>query len=1119
MAQRAIGSSSSDSEPVAPGIPANIAKDVLVFEYGTQESLDAIRDLGHELAAVLVEPVQSRRLDLQPVSFLRDLRAVTESTGTALIFDEMITGFRAHPAGCQGLFGIDADLATYGKIIGGGLPVGAVAGSARFMNGIDGGTWRFGDQSYPSAARTYFGGTFCQHPLTMAGSLAVLRHLKAEGPALQENLTKRTAEFAETLNSFFVAEGLSIRVSYFASMFRFEFSGNLEMLFYHLLDKGVYIWEWRNCFLSTAHSDEDLERVIRAVKESVAELRGAGLLALRENTSGLKSQSALTPRVENGKPCCEVKLGPANDQAERPVDPSGFWNRGKSKLGQRTNTAGELGVGVLTNLMGQTLDELTDNIASYRAALAEHGHGPDAGTVTILLHTYVREDAEQAIREARRPLCDYLLSSMTLFKRLAQSQGLAIDLDGLSDTDREYIVQTAYDKYVASSALIGSPDSCRPIVESLIDAGVDEIACFVDFGVPTDLALQGLPQLNELRKRWASGSSKTISYPMSEAQQQLWLLAKLSDDGAKAYNDPAVLTIDGPIDLNAFTKALNQVVERHESLRTTVDPHGERLVVQPHTPIAPQLIDLASSNNPGEAVRAHLEQLNRTLIDFVNGPIFSVTLLKVAEQRHVLVLASHHLVTDGLSMLNVLNELNTCYIAQQRGASPSLASPLQFREFVRWHEEQKSTPAMAEHEAFWMRQFEVPVPPLEWPTDRPRPAVKTFNGAVRRLEIDKSLTDRAAKLAESSGVTQFMLLLAVYEVLLHRLSGQERIVVGCPSAGRGMEGGNSLVGYCAHLLPVVSYVSKSNTGGLHFDEHLRHVRGALLDAYQHQDYPFARLVNKLDLKRDISRSPLLSTVFNFERPTYETHDDGLQIAIHERHVSFARMELTLTANLFDSGIVLECDYNTDLFDAATIDRMLSHYKTLLASVVEHPQCDVHLLPVLDEPKRQQQLRTWNESEPHNVDRCFQQLFEARVDQHPNAVAVCERSSGVQLSYRELNERANQLAHFLRRAGVGPEQRVGVCIDRSVDLMAAILGTLKAGAAYVPMDPAYPARILGRSLAQHRSLFRGARMFAERIDTATIGSRPGPDIDRNGSAKPIEYTATVLYQPSAREPIA
>ena len=1257
LAQRSAGSGAMDSEPVAPGIPANVARDVVVLEYGTPESLAAIRALGHELAAVLVEPVQSRRPEFQPVEFLRELRAVTEASGTALIFDEMITGFRVHPAGCQGLFGIEADIATYGKIIGGGMPIGAVAGRARFLDGIDGGVWRYGDNSYPGASRTYFGGTFCQHPVTMSTALAALRHLKEQGPALQSTLNQRTAGFAGTLNAFFTGEGLPIRVACFSSMFRFEFSGNSELFYYHMLEKGVYIWEWRNCFLSTAHTDEDLARVVAAVKESVAELRAAGFLPPRHPAGqpGDPVAAAAQPPGRNGAtaPGGNGHHG-ANGNGHGNGAGHSFWNRGKSKLGQRESTvshaaggrrahgplafslsyfgtyeaayspekyklliegsrfadeagfqaiwvperhfhefgglspnpsvlaaalaretkrvalragsvvmplhhpmrvaeewslvdnlaggrvgvafasgwhpndfvfapenfgrqreltfsgmetvrriwrgesaalrdgagkevrlklhpmpsraelpcwltivnntetyrkAGELGVGVLTNLMGQTLDELAANIAVYRRALAEAGHDPASGTVTVLLHTYVREDAAQAVREARRPLCDYLLSSMTLWKQLAQSQGLAVDLDALSAEDREYIVMAAYEKYVKSSALIGSPETCRPIVESLLAAGVDELACFVDFGVPADLALSGLPALDELRKQWTepANAPEPESIPMSEAQRQLWLLATMSEDGARAYNDPAVLSIEGEIDLDAFTAALTEVVARHESLRATVDPAGDRLVIHPPAPVAPRYVDFSAAPDPSEMARRHLEEFNTGRIDLVNGPVFTAALLKLDAQHHVIVLGSHHLLTDGLSLLNVIKELNTSYAARRRGAPVTLPPPLQYRDFVRHHEDQAESPAMRAHEDYWLRQFAELPAPADLPSARPRPAVKTYNGAVRHRALDAALTARATKLASARGHTPFMLLLAVYEVLLHRLSGQNTLVVGCPCAGRGLERGDSLVGYCAHLLPIVSALPASPVGPLPFSGHLRQTRATLLDAFQHQDYPFARLLNKLNVKRDISRSPLVSTVFNLERPSFEPSEAGLRLARHDRLVHFARMDLTLTANLIDGGIVLDCDYNTDLYNADAIDRMLLQYETLLRAVVENPDADLRELPLLDEETRRMQLREWNETEPHRVERRVHQLFEARADQRPEALAIRERwAGGASISYRELNERANQLAHFLRRSGVGPEQRVGVCLRRSVDLFVALLGALKAGAAFVPLDPAYPA---------------------------------------------------------------
>ena len=273
------------SVPMAPGVPQHIVDDVLVLPYGEDRSLDLIAAHTHELAAVLVEPVQSRNPGLQPRAFLHRLRELTRASGAALIFDEVITGFRIHPGGAQAWFGIDADLATYGKIVGGGMPIGVVAGAQEFLDRIDGGAWNFGDASHPPVERTFVAGTFCKHPLAMASARAVLRHLKSEGPALQKDLNDRTAELARTLDGVFAEAGLPIVTQHFGSLFRLALSGNtsyvyqpleMDLLYHHLIEKGVYVWEGRTCFLSTAHTNADLEAIVAGVRSSVEEMRDGG---------------------------------------------------------------------------------------------------------------------------------------------------------------------------------------------------------------------------------------------------------------------------------------------------------------------------------------------------------------------------------------------------------------------------------------------------------------------------------------------------------------------------------------------------------------------------------------------------------------------------------------------------------------------------------------------------------------------------------------------------------------------------------------------------------------------------------------------------------------------------
>ncbi|MBG1265456.1 aminotransferase class III-fold pyridoxal phosphate-dependent enzyme, partial [Nostoc sp. WHI] len=264
--------------PIVPGVSPQTVKDVLVLDYDNPKSLDILQAHAHELAAVLVEPVQSRRPDLQPKEFLQQLRQLTQATGTALIFDEVLTGFRIHPGGAQAWFNITADIAIYGKIVGGGMPIGIVAGKTAYMDAIDGGLWNYGDASYPQTEKTFFAGTFNKNHITMASAKAVLEYLQKQGYSLVQELNERTSQLTETLNTYFQTENLPIRIVNFGSLFRFSFSGNLDLLFYHLLEKGIYIWEGRNCFLSTAHTDADIDYLIQAVKNSIEELREGGFL-------------------------------------------------------------------------------------------------------------------------------------------------------------------------------------------------------------------------------------------------------------------------------------------------------------------------------------------------------------------------------------------------------------------------------------------------------------------------------------------------------------------------------------------------------------------------------------------------------------------------------------------------------------------------------------------------------------------------------------------------------------------------------------------------------------------------------------------------------------------------
>lgn len=1217
------------SEPVAPGIPKNVAKDCLVLEYGNPASLETIRAHAHELGAVLVEPVQSRNLSLQPVDFLRSLRALTTELDIALIFDEMISGFRAHQGGVQALWGIRADLATYGKIIGGGTPIGAVAGASRFMDGIDGGMWQYGDASYPSAQRTYFGGTFCQHPVSMAGCLATLRELKRQGPALQEKLTARTTAFAQTLNDYFVQEDLELRVVHFASTFGFRFPGNLEVFYYHLLEKGVYIWEWRACFLSTAHTDEDLAFVINAIKETIELMRDGGFLPPKQRHTDARTAGhthAVTPTAadhpkqvtaaaksepgaKHAQPANQAKgmayglyffgnydaefsaskyellmqgcrfadvngftsiwlperhfdkfggfspnpsvlaaalaretsqiairagsvvmplhhplrvaeewalvdnlsdgrvgiafasgwhpndfaLAPSNFERNREVTFEGvktvrqLW-RGESVAfeggdGKSTplsiyprpkqsdlpawltvvgnpdtyRKAGELGMGILTNLMGQSLEDLEKNIQVYKAALAANGHDTAAPRITVLVHTFLQEDADKAIEIARQPMCDYLLSSLSLFQKMADSLPPNLrDVKNASPADISYIVSKAYERYVAERALIGSPDSCKPMIDRLTSMGITEIACFVDFGVPAADVLDSLPIVKRLLNRVEPASP--VQHRLTEAQRQLWMLAQLGHDPCQAYMDPGHARIEGPLDIEALSTALGVIVARHDSLRSTISADGQSQIVHPPAPVELATIDISQATNPEEAAQGWIREQLRQPIDLVKGPLFTPYLLRLGHDHHILTLFAHHIISDGPSMGVLIRELMTLLDTH---TSAELPQAMQYATFAQWQEEQRKSPDMMAHENYWLKQFETLPADLSLPADHARPPVQSWQGNRVRLKCPPHVINALTETAAAHGSTPYMVLFGAYSALLRQITGQTELVIGAAYAGRSLPGSHTMVGYGVHLLPILIHCD----GDTSLSAHLMRTKEVLLEAYAHQNYPFAWLMNQLPLKRDSSRAPLVSTIFNYEKLPQSHAVGPLTVSPYFGPSAYARVDLTLTVNQIGQDIILEADYNTALFEQASIERLLRSYVEILEQLHQTPDVVLARTKLLSADDEQHTLRDFNSVAQARTAPAVPELIEAQALAQPEAIAVrVYEHEQASLTFAQLNRKANQLAHHLLKLGVKPDQRIGVCLNRTPDLLVALLACLKSGAAYVPMDPDYPADRL-RYLAQ------------------------------------------------------
>jgi len=824
------------SLPVAPGIPNSAGNEIYVLEYGAPESLELIRAHAHELAAVLVEPVQSRHPDLVPIEFLRELRTITAETGVKLIMDEVISGFRMHPGGCQALFGVQADMATYGKVIGGGIPIGVLAGKAECMDALDGGAWQFGDDSNPEADMTFFAGTFVRHPLALAAARAVLIHLKERGPTLQSRLGEMITRFAEDANAFFTSEGVPIRILHFGSLFRLAVAPELthaHLFYFHLLERGIYIRDaGQNCFLSTAHTQADIEALLAAVKESVREM-------------------------QDGE----------------------FFPRGQ---------------------------------------------------------------------------------------------------------------------------------------------------------------VQSVLAPNE--------------FPLTAAQQEVWIASQISAEASCSFNESFTATLRGTLNVEAMRAAVNAVITRHEALRTTFSGDGSTQRVNTAFKLELPLLDW--TNDPRRFDRL-IAQETSTAFDLEKGPLIRAHLVRLKPDEHRLVVTAHHLVFDGWSGNVFLEELRAFYLAQPDSTAPALELATPFRAYAAWETAVVASDEGRAAHAYWKNVHASPAPALELPADHARAAQRSFRGAHTALDLSAGESGSLKGFSAQQNSTLFSTLLSAFATLLHRLTGQDDLVIGIPVAGQNAMGRDALIGHCANVLPLRLRIDANAP----FTDLLKASRPAVLDAFEHQTLSFGQLLSELPLDRDPAHPPLLAVTFNFDPPVALPECGELRIEAAPNPRQHFQFDLAFNLVGVGDGLSIECDYNSDLFDATTIARWLGHYRTLLRSICADAANKVSQLPILESSERQRMLGEWNKTDAPLPDAPVWKLIAAQAARTPDAIAAeCESRH---LSYRELDAAASALAARLQGCGAAPGQLIGICVERSTEMLIAVLGVWKTGAAYVPLDPSFPpARLAG-----------------------------------------------------------
>lgn len=541
------------------------------------------------------------------------------------------------------------------------------------------------------------------------------------------------------------------------------------------------------------------------------------------------------------------------------------------------------------------------------------------------------------------------------------------------------------------------------------------------------------------------------SLPLSFAQQRLWFLNQL-EPSSLTYNLPTAVSLTGPLIVAAMERSINEIRRRHEALRTTfVVEDGQPVqVISPPVPWPLPVVDLTEVTATEQ--EAEVQQLVQQPFDLTRGPLWRTTLLRLGEEEHVLFLSMHHIVFDDWSFAVFLQELAALYEAFSAGKPSPLAElPIQYADFALWQRQWLQGEALEKQLSYWKQQLDGAPTMVELPTDRPRPAVQTYRGARQYIMLSKQVSEALKLLSQQEEVTLFMVLLAAFGTWLYRYTGQEDILVGSPIAGRNQVETEELIGFFVNTLVMRTYLGGNPT----FRQLLARVRQVALGAYSHQDLPFEKLVEELHPERDPSCSSLFQVMFVLQNaPKSVLELSGLSLNFQDIDSGTAKFDLTLELQETTEGIRGWFEYNTDLFDACTVHRMVGHFQTLLEGIVANPEQKLSELPLLTAAERLTLLVEWNNTQAdYPKDACIHQMFEAQVELTPNAVAVVFEDQ--QLTYRELNARANKIAHYLLRLGVGPEVLVGICVERSLEMIVGLLGILKAGGAYVPLDPAYP----------------------------------------------------------------
>jgi amino acid adenylation domain-containing protein len=565
-----------------------------------------------------------------------------------------------------------------------------------------------------------------------------------------------------------------------------------------------------------------------------------------------------------------------------------------------------------------------------------------------------------------------------------------------------------------------------------------------------------------------AGPAILLTAPATEPQIEIWTSCLIGGaDASCAYNDSASLLLTGNFDKDAMYRALQALSDRHESLRTVFTADGKNFVVYDNPPVNIDYHDLSLQSEAQNRlfIQNYARQNAITPLDMVNGPLFKPSILKLNNNEHYLTFIAHHIICDGWSIGIMMQDMSKLYTAFATGERPDLPPAPRYSDYAIEQTEAGESEESRQTEQYWIDQFNGSSHLLNVPTDNPRPAMRTYKSKRADFTLDAALVAEVKQMARKAGTSFVTTLMAAFEVFLQQITGHEEIILGLPAAGQSATGNYGLVGHCVNLLALRSYPK----GELSFVEYLKQRKTEVLDAYDHQNYTFGSLLKKLNIPRDASRLPLVPVVFNIDIGMDEgVHFHGLKHSYITTGREYENFEIFLNITDHKDALVLEWSYNTQIFEAATISRMMDEYAHLLKQVVKSPDMLIGKLPLMRKDELMAQLNTWNNTRvPYPKEKSLHQVISEMAAKNPGSIAL--KFNNETYTYRQLNERANQLAAVLIADGVKVGDKIAVSLDRAAELVVSLLAVMKAGGVYVPLDPIFPINRINYMLADSQAV--------------------------------------------------